>query len=71
MLVAGLFYDRVSLLAADFRDNPTRTLSFYDQTGALVNSQILQNAYITMVPGRGVVQNGTPRQQPSQHHLEL
>ena len=60
----GLFYDRVSLLAADFRDDPTRTLSFYDQTGALVNSQILRNAYVTMVPGRGVVQNGSLDSSP-------
>ena len=54
----GLFYDRVPLLAADFLDNPTRVVSFYDETGALVNSLILQNAYVTMVPGRGLVQVG-------------
>ena len=54
----GLFYDRVSLLAADFLDNPTRTLSFYDQTGALVNTQILQNAYVSMAPGRGLAPGG-------------
>jgi len=53
----GVFYDRVSLLAASFLDDPTRILSFYDQTGALVNTQVLRNAYITMAPGRGLVQD--------------
>jgi len=53
---AGLFYDRASLLAADFLDNPTRTESFYDATGTLINSFTLQNAYVEMVPGRGFVQ---------------
>jgi hypothetical protein len=55
---AGIFYDRVPLLAADFLDNPTRVASFYNDTGALVNSQIFQNAYVAMVPGHGLVQTG-------------
>ena len=54
----GLFYDRVPLLAADFLDNPTRVASFYNETGALVNSLIFQNAYVAMAPGRGLVQAG-------------
>jgi hypothetical protein len=56
---AGLFYDRVPLLAADFRDNPTRVESFYDVTGALIQTPLaLQNAYVVEVPGRGFVQTG-------------
>jgi hypothetical protein len=35
---AGLFYDRVSLLEADFVHNPQRTLSFFDETGQLVGT---------------------------------
>ena len=55
---AGLFYDRVPLLAADFLHNPTRVASFYNETGALVNSRIFQNAYVATVPGRGLVPVG-------------
>jgi len=54
----GLFYDRVPLLAADFLDNPTRVASFYNETGALVDSLIFQNAYVALVPVRGLVQVG-------------
>lgn len=35
---AGLFYDRVSLLEADFAHNPQRTLNFFDVTGKLVGT---------------------------------
>src|SRR6266403_573942 len=35
---AGLFYDRVSLLEADFVHSPQRTVSFFDETGQLVGS---------------------------------
>ncbi len=35
---AGLFYDRVSLLEADFVHNPQRTLSSFDETGQLIGS---------------------------------
>jgi hypothetical protein len=56
---AGIFYDRASLLAADFLNNPTRVESFYDETGTLVNSLALQNAYVAMVPGRGFVQTSS------------
>jgi hypothetical protein len=55
---AGLFYDRVPLLASDFLENPTRLESFYDQSGALVNSLIFQNAYVAAAPGGGFVQTG-------------
>ena len=55
---AGVFFDRVPLLAADFQDNLTRVESFYNQNGALLSSLNLQNAYVAMVPGRGYVQVG-------------
>ncbi len=35
---AGLFYDRVSLLEADFVHNPQRTLSFFDEAGQRIGS---------------------------------
>ena len=35
---AGLFYDRVSLLEADFVHDPQRTLSFFDETGQMIGS---------------------------------
>jgi carboxypeptidase family protein len=36
----GLFYDRVPLLAADFTENPTRTVNFFDQSGAPTGTPI-------------------------------
>jgi len=53
---AGLFYDRVPLLASDFLDNPTRVESFYNQSGALLDSLTLQNAYVAAAPGSEFVQ---------------
>src|SRR5215472_1859666 len=73
---AGLFYDRVPLLAADFPDNPTRIASFYDKTGSLVQSPLaFQNAYVVWVPGRGFVQTGrnlntSPRNFTSNYEVE-
>ena len=52
---AGVFYDRVPLLAADFLDYPTRVTSFYNPAGVLTDSVTLQNAYVAMEPGRGLV----------------
>jgi len=44
---AGLFYDRVSLLEADFVHNPQRTLSFFDTAGGLVGTPVsFSNAFI-------------------------
>jgi len=44
---AGLFYDRVSLLEADFVHNPQRTLRFFDATEKLVGTPIpYYNAFI-------------------------
>jgi hypothetical protein len=51
----GLFYDRAPLLAADYLDYPTRVASFYSPAGALIESVALQNAYVAMEPGRGLV----------------
>ncbi len=43
----GLFYDRVSLLEADFVHNPRRTVSFFDATGKLIGTPTsYYNAYI-------------------------
>jgi hypothetical protein len=44
---AGLFYDRVSLLEADFAQNPVRTIGFLDQSGQALGTPIpFLNAYI-------------------------
>jgi hypothetical protein len=51
---AGLFYDRVPLLALDFARNPARFTSFYNRSGTLINSLSFQNAYLAMEPGRGL-----------------
>jgi hypothetical protein len=48
---AGLFYDRVSLLEADFSQNPERTISYFDTTGKLIGTPTLyENFYV----GNGV-----------------
>lgn len=53
---AGLFYNRVPLLAADFLDNPTRVVSLYGPSGELIDAPIAyQSAYLAAVPGRGLV----------------
>ena len=63
---AGLFYDRVPLMAADFLENPTRVVSLYDPTGALLGEPVTyQNTYLTAVPGRGfVATNQNPDSSP-------
>jgi Carboxypeptidase regulatory-like domain/TonB dependent receptor len=44
---AGTVYGHVPLLAADFAANPTRVVSFFDPSGAIVGGPIvLQNAYL-------------------------
>ncbi len=56
---AGLFYDRVPLLAADFVDNPTRVVTFYDDSGIPIGSPVtFQNAYVRTVSGLGLVRTG-------------
>ena len=46
----GLFYDRVSLLEADFVHNPQRTLSFFDETGQPIGSP---TPYVNALIGNG------------------
>jgi hypothetical protein len=44
---AGTVYGHVPLLAADFIDNPTRVLDFFDPSGKMVGEPILlQNVYL-------------------------
>jgi hypothetical protein len=47
---AGLFYDRVSLLEADFLHNPQRTISLFDETGQLIGSP---TPYLNAFVGNG------------------
>jgi len=56
---AGFFYDRVSLLATDFLQDPTRVASFYDPAGAPIASTTYQNSYVAMMPGLGLVPVGS------------
>jgi len=51
----GIFYDRVSLLATDFPQDPTRVTTFYDPLGASMGSTVYQNAYVAMTPGSQLV----------------
>jgi hypothetical protein len=49
---AGLFYDRVPLLASGFSQNPMRVVSSFDQTGSAVGAPIVfQNIYLNTEPG--------------------
>lgn len=51
-LGAGLFYDRVPLLAADFADNPERVVSLFDPAGTMSGTpEIFQNAYVASGAG--------------------
>lgn len=40
-LSGGRFYDRVPLLGADFRDNPTRVVSLFDRNGILTGPPLI------------------------------
>jgi hypothetical protein len=43
----GIFYDRIPLLAGDFVNNPTRTISTYDSQGLLVGpAMTYENVYV-------------------------
>ncbi len=54
---AGLFDNRVPLLAADFVDNPTRVVSTYSESGSLLEPpQVFQNAFVSRASGGGFVQ---------------
>jgi hypothetical protein len=53
---AGLFYDRVPLLLADFADDPTRVVTLYGPNGVPEALPIrYQNAFVQYVPGVGLV----------------
>jgi hypothetical protein len=53
---AGLFYDRVPLMAVDFLNNPTRVVSLYGPARALLYAPITyQNIYLTAEPGHRLV----------------
>jgi len=44
---AGAVYGHIPLLAADFVDNPTRVISFFDPSGTMVGEPVLlQNTYL-------------------------
>lgn len=63
---AGVFYDRVSLVAATFLQNPTRVETFYDQAGLISGGPvILQNAYLDLTGGTPVIRtSGNPGTSP-------
>lgn len=43
----GVFYDRVSLLAATFPQNPARVVTLYNEAGSITGyPMVLQNAYV-------------------------
>src|SRR6266853_2773047 len=51
---AGAVYGHVPLLAADFVENPTRVISFFDPSGATIGQPIsLQNVYLQSDTGSG------------------
>jgi hypothetical protein len=51
---AGTVYGHVPLLAADFIENPTRVVSFFDPSGAMSGQPILlQNVYLQSDTGSG------------------
>lgn len=70
---AGFFYDRVSLLATDFKQDPTRVTSLYDTNGTLLGSTTYQNAYMATAPGGGFVPVGSLGASPrnTTFHFEV
>jgi hypothetical protein len=63
---AGTVYGHVSLLAADFIDNPTRVISFFDPSGTMIGEPVLlQNTYLPAGRGSGPqVSSRIPRTSP-------
>jgi hypothetical protein len=58
---AGIFYDRVPLLATDFTGNLTRVVNTFDDTGHLVGSPVtFQNVYLQPASGGGFVPTSNP-----------
>jgi hypothetical protein len=53
---AGLFYDRASLMTADFLENPTRVVSLYGPNGVPLDAPLTyQNTYLTAAPDQGLI----------------
>jgi len=53
---AGIFYDRVPLLATSFSQNPTRVDSFYNEAGLIIGAPVpFQNAYLETKGGQMVI----------------
>jgi hypothetical protein len=51
---AGTVYGHIPLLAADFVENPTRVISFFDPSGTMVGEPVLlQNTYLQSDTGSG------------------
>ncbi|HTC63706.1 MAG TPA: carboxypeptidase regulatory-like domain-containing protein [Candidatus Saccharimonadales bacterium] len=63
---AGTVYGHVPLLASSFLDNPTRVLSFYDTTGAIIGAPIpLQNVFLESNDDAGsLITTQFPRSSP-------
>jgi hypothetical protein len=63
---AGSVYGHVPLLAATFLDNPTRMVSFFDPSGALIGESIaVQNAYLESIGGSAPqITSQIPRTSP-------
>ena len=56
---AGLFYGGVPLLATDFVHNPTRVVSFFDATGAMIGQPaVFQNAYVQVAADGTLIPTG-------------
>ena len=64
---AGTVYGHVPLLGADFIDNPTRVIDFFDSSGRMIGEPIsLQNTYLQSISGSlpqisPVIQRTSPR----------
>ncbi len=59
----GVFYDRVPLLAGDFTNNPARTVTLFDTTGAQLGTPVTyRNFYREFNEEKGII-------VPSGHHL--
>ncbi len=53
---AGLFYDRVPLLAADITGNPTRIVSTFNPAGSMIGEPVVyRNVYLRTPSSAGVV----------------
>jgi hypothetical protein len=63
---AGAVYGHIPLLAADFAENPTRVISFYDPSGTMVGEPVLlQNTYLQSDGGSDArISSRIPRTSP-------